>query len=106
MATTSSSSRDGVHDVPDQAYQPSNFSFPRREFGKSAPVKRAFQASWLNCWKWLRYDFAHLLLLLTYCFKWRTNWKILKQTSTLHSTFELSWRIKKLEKLCRNMRNY
>ena len=33
MATTSSSSRDGVHDVPDQAYQPSNFSFPRREFG-------------------------------------------------------------------------
>ena len=35
-----------MHDVPDQAYQPSNFSFPRREFGKSALVKRAFQASW------------------------------------------------------------
>ena len=54
--------RDSVHDVQDQAYQPSNFSFPRREFGKSAPVKRAFQASWFNRWKWLHYDVAHLLL--------------------------------------------
>ena len=28
-----------VHDVPDQASQPTHISFPRREFEKSAPVK-------------------------------------------------------------------
>ena len=54
-----------MHDVPYQAYQPSNFSFPRREFGKSAPVKRSFQASWFNRWKWLHYDVAQDA---AYCF--------------------------------------
>ena len=41
------------------------FSFPRREFGKSAPVKRSFQASWFNRWKWLHYDVAQDA---AYCF--------------------------------------
>ena len=53
------------HHVPDQAYQPSNFSFPRREFGKNALVKRSFQATWFNRWKWLHYDVAQDA---AYCF--------------------------------------
>ncbi len=45
-----------VHEVADQAYQPTHISFPQREFGKSAPVKRSFQATWFNRFKWLHYD--------------------------------------------------
>ncbi len=50
--------REDVHDVPEQAFQPTHISFPPREFGKRAPVKRSFQATWfqplqvasLQCW--------------------------------------------------------
>ena len=45
-----------VHDVPDEAFQPTHTSFPRRQFGVSAPVNRSFQAAWFNCSKWLHYD--------------------------------------------------
>ena len=31
--------REDVRDVPDQAFQPTHISIPRREFGKSAPVR-------------------------------------------------------------------
>ena len=48
--------RDNVHDVPDLAFQPTNISFPRRVFGVTKPVKRSFQASWFNRFKWLHYD--------------------------------------------------
>ncbi len=48
--------REDAHDVPDQAFQSTHTSFPRREFGKSAPVKRSFQATWFNRFKWLHYD--------------------------------------------------
>ena len=47
---------DQVYSVPEQAFQPFNITFPRREFGKSTPVKRSFQASWFNRFKWLHYD--------------------------------------------------
>ena len=37
--------KEDVHAVPNQ---PTHIRFPRREFGKSAPVKRSFQACWLH----------------------------------------------------------
>ena len=48
--------REDVRDVPDRAFQPTHISFPRREFGKSAPVRRSFQATWFNRFRWLHYD--------------------------------------------------
>ena len=36
--------------------QPPQFDFPKREFGKTKPVKRLFQAQWFMKWKWLHYD--------------------------------------------------
>ena len=48
--------REEVHDVPDEAFQPTHISFPRRQFGISAPVNRSFQAAWFNRFKWLHYD--------------------------------------------------
>lgn len=54
-----------VYDVPDQAFQPAYISFPCREFGKSAPMKRSFQATWFNRFKWLHYDLGQDA---AYCF--------------------------------------
>lgn len=51
--------QEDVHDVPDEAFQPPRLTFPRRQFGISAPVNRAFQAAWFNhfnMFKWLHYD--------------------------------------------------
>ena len=45
-----------MHDVPDRAFQPTHISFPSTVFGKSAPVRQSFQASWFNRFKWLHYD--------------------------------------------------
>ncbi len=39
--------------------QPHDFSFPKRQFGKSKIVYRAFQSQWFNKWKWLHYDEAN-----------------------------------------------
>lgn len=48
--------RDDVPDMPDHAFQPTNITFPRRQFGITTPVKRCFQVSWFNRFKWLHYD--------------------------------------------------
>ena len=45
--------------------QPPQFDFPKREFGKTKPVKRAFQAQWFMKWKWLHYDCSRDLV---FCF--------------------------------------
>ncbi len=39
--------------------QPHDFSFPKRQFGKSKIVYRAFQSQWFNKWKWLHYHEAN-----------------------------------------------
>ena len=43
----------GPDDKPDQPLQ---YIFPKRDFGKSKIVKRAFQAKWFGKWRWLHYD--------------------------------------------------
>ena len=50
--------REDIHDVPDEAFQPTHITFPRRQFGVSAPVNnnRSFQAAWFNHFKRLHYD--------------------------------------------------
>ncbi len=48
----------GVMDVPDQPYQPTDCKFPVRSFGNTKPVRRTFQASWFQKFKWLHYDAA------------------------------------------------
>ena len=39
-------------------HQPRTFSFPKRQFGKSKPVLRSFQAGWFGSWSWLHYHEA------------------------------------------------
>jgi hypothetical protein len=36
--------------------QPLDFAFPKRDFGKTKVVRRAFQAQWFTKWPWLHYD--------------------------------------------------
>ncbi len=48
----------GIMDVPDQPYQPTDWKFPVRSFGNTKPVRRTFQASWFQKFKWLHYDAA------------------------------------------------
>ena len=43
-------------EVGENPHQPSDFNFPKREFGKSTIVKRSFQASWFKQHNWLHYD--------------------------------------------------
>ena len=45
-----------VPDLSFQPFQPRNMHFPSRTFGKSAPVKRSFQATWFSRFNWLHYD--------------------------------------------------
>ena len=47
--------------------QPPQFDFPKREFGKTKPVKRAFQAQWFMKWKWLHYDCSRYLVFCHIC---------------------------------------
>ena len=54
-----------VYDVPNEPFQPTHISFPPKEFGKSSPVRRTFQASWFNRYKWLHYDLGQDT---AYCF--------------------------------------
>ena len=42
-----------VGEVP---HQPEHHTFPRRQFGKSKVVSRAFQGSWFKKWQWLHYQ--------------------------------------------------
>jgi len=56
---------DKIKDLPDNPYQPSNFSFPVRVFGATTQVNRSFQASWFNRFHWLHYDAA---LDIAFCF--------------------------------------
>ena len=51
-----SSSADQVPDLPDAPHHPpSDFSFPKRDFGKKQIVKRLCQSVWFYKWKWLHY---------------------------------------------------
>ena len=36
--------------------QPTDYNFPKREFGKSKITYRSFQGQWFKQWKWLHYD--------------------------------------------------
>ena len=47
--------------------QPPQFDFPKREFGKTKPVKRVFQAQWFKKWKWLHYDCSRDLVFCHIC---------------------------------------
>jgi hypothetical protein len=66
-------------DVPDQPHQPLTFSFPKRSFGKTAPVFRSFQPSWFSQWPFLHYDetndvaYCHTCLMEFKMKRMRTN---------------------------------
>ena len=60
-STMAEASGSGELQLPDfrsdnKPNQPPQFDFPKREFGKTKPVKRAFQAQWFMKWKWFHYD--------------------------------------------------
>ena len=54
----------GPGDKPDQPLQ---YIFPKRNFGKSKIVKRAFQAMWFGKWRWLHYDRSRDLAVCHTC---------------------------------------
>ena len=57
MATSSIASS---QEVPDSPHQPdSAFRFPKRVFGKTSVVHRAFQHSWFEKWPFLHYNEAN-----------------------------------------------
>ena len=58
MATIKScmSTNISLPDLTFQPFQPRNMHFPCRTFGKSATLKRSFQATWFNRFNWLHYD--------------------------------------------------
>ena len=41
--------------IGDHPHQPSEFAFPKREFGRQTKVKRSFQGTWFKQWSWLHY---------------------------------------------------
>ena len=51
----------GAHNEPNQPLQ---FDFPKREFGKTRIVKRAFQSQWFGRWWWLHYDCSRDLVVI------------------------------------------
>ena len=65
MATNDSQLPDfGAEDKPNQPLQ---FDFPKREFGKTKIVNRAFQAQWFAKWQWLHYDCSRDLVFCHTC---------------------------------------
>ena len=55
-------------ELPEHPYQPTDFTFPRRSFGKSKLVtKRSFQSAWFKQWQWLHYDAAQDLAFFFVC---------------------------------------
>ena len=53
--------------VGEAANQPLDFNYPKREFGKTKVVRRAFQAQWFAKWPWLHYDTAQDLAFCHTC---------------------------------------
>ena len=54
-------------EISEHANQPSGYNFPKRSFGKTKPVHRAFQQPWFGKWKWLHYDSANDLCFCHTC---------------------------------------
>ena len=61
MATSSSTLKSSVRDLPDKPNQPLQFNFPARSFGLSKLVKRSFKLRGSN-------DFRGSNMMLLLCF--------------------------------------
>ena len=59
-------------ELPCSPHQPSDFTFPKRSFGKTAIVWRSFQPSWFKQWPFLHYDEANDV---AYCHTCATGFK-------------------------------
>ena len=42
--------------VGEKTNQPKQFSFPKRDYGKKAVMKHAFQQQWFHNWPWIHLD--------------------------------------------------
>ena len=71
-----SSSGSGELLETDTPHQPTTFSFLKREFGKTAVVKRSFQSSWFKKWKWLHYDESKDVVYCFTCMKAKKEGKL------------------------------
>ena len=71
-----------------KASQPLQFDFPKREFGKTKIVRRAFQAQWFGKWRWLHYDCSRDLAFCHTCISaFRTGKLKLSSGNVKDSTF-------------------
>ena len=85
-------SRDDVHDVPNETFQPTHIALPRREFGISAPVRRSFQATWFNRFKWLHYDVGQDSAFCFVCCKAVKERKVRLSSYTEQSFLVKGWK--------------
>ena len=82
VATAATSSSTVPHtdssgiNVPAVPHQHTSFHFPKKAFGKTKIVERAFQASWFLRWKWLHYDEANDLAFCHTCMKAHAEGKL------------------------------
>jgi hypothetical protein len=75
--------------IGDSPHQPSNFKFPKREFGQSTIVKRSFQPQWFSRWTWLHYVEVNDLAYCYVCVKAYKENKLIS-TSNIESTYGYS----------------
>ena len=73
--------------VPNLPNQPTDCSFPRREFGKSKITYRSFQGQWFKQWKWLHYDSVRDVAYCHYCVSAINSGKMQLKGNVQDSTF-------------------
>ena len=99
MALSKKRKFSGVPDVEEAPYQPKDYKFPKRSFGKNAQTTRSFQPTWFIDHPWIHYDetndsaFCHVCIQAyhrgclssktaepRFLFEGYTNWKDAKRS--------------------------
>ena len=83
----SCSSSFSLPNLPDLLNQPTDYNFPRREFGKSKITFRSFQEQWFKQWKWLHYDNVRDVAYCHYCVSAINSGKMQLKGNARDSTF-------------------
>ena len=76
--------------VGEAANQPLEFNYPKREFGKTKDVRRAFQAQWFAKWPWLHYDTAQDLAFCHTCVTAGASGKLVLSTGNVKDSAFIS----------------
>ncbi len=68
-------------EVPEKPYQPKDYNFPKRVFGKKGDTSRAFQSHWFKIWTFLHYDETKDVVFCHTCMvgegRWMGGWVLM-----------------------------